>query len=388
MSLISRACKTVRFARGLARTYSSLPDINPNALIVERTKAPKQKTPYEQLMFGKEFSDHMLQIDWSSDEGWGAPTIGPFESFKIHPAATCLHYAMECFEGMKAYKDKAGRTRMFRPDMNMKRLHSSATRLAMPSFEQEALLACIKRLLRVDKDWIPQRRGYSLYIRPTMIGTQPSLGVGPSNNAKVFVICSPVGPYYKSGFAPVGLLADTRFVRAWPGGVGNTKCGGNYAPGVIPQVEAAKKGYSQILWLYGPTFEVTEVGTMNLFMFVRSKDGEPELVTPPLDGTILPGVTRDSFLALARQWGEFRVSERKFTMHDVIEAVQEKRMIEMFGAGTACIVSPISKIGFQGVDYEIPLELGSSGKLAKRFNDTIMDIQYGEVESEWSVVVD
>ncbi|ORY53858.1 aminotransferase [Rhizoclosmatium globosum] len=263
--------------------------------------------------------------------------------------------------------------------MNMNRLLRSCQRLALPEFDKAQLLESIKKLLLVDERWIPSERDTE------------SLGVGPSNQAKIFVINCPVGPYYKTGFAAVSLAATSNYVRAWPGGTGDAKVGGNYAPGIRPQVEVAQKGYAQNLWLFGEEDFLTEVGTMNLFVFWKNAEGELELVTPPLDGTILPGVTRDSILTLAKQWGEFKVSEKKVTMPQLVEALKEKRVVEMFGAGTAAIVSPIKNIFYKGTDWAIPLDpkdpSSQAGALTKRFADTIMGIQYGEIPHEWSVVV-
>eukprot|EP01136_Pigoraptor_vietnamica_P044110 Opistho-1_new@20447 len=374
------------FLGGL-RSYATKTDIDASKLQIEKTKNPKPKVPFGDLVFGRTFSDHMLEIEYDEKSGWSAPKISPYHKLQLDPACTVFHYAVECFEGMKAYQDAQGNTRLFRPDKNMDRISASAERLALPSFDRKQFLECIKALVRLDKSWIPNQKGFSLYIRPTLIGTQESLGVGPSSRALLYVICSPVGPYYKSGFAPVKLLADSTNVRAWPGGTGANKVGGNYAPTIKAQQAAAAKGYQQILWLFGPEHELTEVGTMNLFVHWKNEAGEVELATPPLDGSILPGVTRDSVLSLARQWGEFKVSERKMTMKDVVKAVKEGRMIEMFGAGTACIVSPIEMIHYQGQDLPIPLALGKAGKLTQRFNDTILGIQYGEIPSEWSVVI-
>ena len=219
----------------------------------------------------------------------------------------------------------------------------------------------------------------------------------------IFVIASPVGPYYKTGFSAVSLYASTKYVRAWPGGTGDAKIGGNYAPGILPQLEVAKDGFQQILWLFGPEMNVTEgklltiffsliVGTMNFFMLWKNEDGDKELITPPLDGTILPGVTRDSILKLTKEWNEFGVREASITMADVSKASKENRILEMFGAGTAAIVSPIKRIQFDGVDYSIPLDPSNpnsqAGPLTKRLADHIMGIQYGEIPHEWSVVLD
>jgi len=300
-------------ARSIAartRTVSSIPSRAISSKALEITLADpsklKQKLPNEELLFGKTFTDHLLEIDWDSENGWSAPQIIPFDDLKIHPAASSLHYGLQCFEGMKAYVDDNSDVRLFRPDKNMERMNTSCERLFLPNFDGEELTECIKELIKVDRSWIPEGEGYSLYIRPTAISTHPYLGVTKPENAKVFVILSPVGPYYPSGFAPVKLFADNRNVRAWPGGIGYAKAGGNYAPTIGPQTEAAEKGYSQVLWLFGEDDQVTEVGTMNMFTFWINEEGEKELVTAPLDGTILPGVTRDSILQLAREWGEFK----------------------------------------------------------------------------------
>lgn len=366
-------------------------DVDRSKLTVTRTTTPKPKLPNDQLVFGRTFSDHMLEIAWTQSEGWKAPTISPYHKLALEPSASVFHYASEIFEGMKAYKDKKGNLRLFRPMLNMARMENSAKRLALPTFNKEQVLECIKELVRVEQSWIPAERGYSLYLRPTLIGTQESLGVAKSNSALFFTICCPVGPYYKSGFDAVKLYANTTYVRAFPGGTGDAKCGGNYAPCIKPQAEAAELGYAQNLWLFGPNHEVTEVGTMNVLTFWINEQGEKELITAPLDGTILPGVTRTSILELARKWNEFKVTERVYTMGEVEKAINEKRLIEMFGAGTAAIVSPVKAIYYKGRDLPIPLDpsdpKSQAGKLTKRFADTIMGIQYGEIESDWSVVV-
>jgi branched-chain amino acid aminotransferase len=292
---------------------------------------------------------------------------------------------------MKAYVDLKGRIRLFRPEMNMKRLAVSAERLCFPAIDGDAILACIEELVRIDERFIPRQRGFSLYLRPTLIATTPWLGVGPTNSALFFTIMSPVGPYYPTGFKPVQLFAETSRVRACEGGTGAFKLGANYAPTILPQVEAAKNKYSQVLWLYGPKHELTEVGTMNLFMFWINDQGEKELITPPLEGMILPGVTRDSILRLATSWNEFKVTERKFYMDEVVQALNEGRVLEMFGAGTAAIVSPINLIGYMGKDYKVPLDpadpKAAAGPIASRMSDTIIGIQYGEIEHEWSKVI-
>eukprot|EP00944_MAST-04C_sp_MAST-4C-sp1_P006430 g6430.t1 len=276
--------------------------------------------------------------------------------------------------------------------MNMKRMNASSARMNLPEFDGPQFLECIKELVRLDSDCIPEGEGYSLYLRPTAISTHPFLGVTGAKQSKLYVILSPVGPYYPEGFKPVTLYADNVNVRAWPGGVGFTKCGGNYAATIKPQMEAAQKGFSQVLWLFGEDDELTEVGTMNMFTFWVNEDGEKELVTAPLDGTILPGVTRDSILTLCKDWGEFKVTERKYTMAELTKAVDENRLIECFGAGTAAVVSPIRLINYHGKDYEVPLNPNDpdavAGELTQRIWDTIIDIQYGRKDyKDWSVVI-
>jgi len=352
---------------------------------IEKTKTPKQKTQYSQLVFGKEFTDHWLQIEWKKSSGWGTPKITPYSKIVLDPSALVLHYALECFEGMKAYKDASGKARLFRPEENMKRMNNSARRLCMPTFPEEKFLDAIKQFVKVEKDWIPQQRGYSLYIRPTMIATEALLGVHPPTEVLLYVIASPVGPYYPTGFKPVSLFAGSAEVRAWPGGTGCYKIGANYAPGILPALEAGQKGYQQILWLQDN--KITEVGTMNLFCLWKNKNGEKELITAPLDGQILPGVTRKSILELTREWKEFKVSEKDWTIDSLIDALHDGRVIEMFGAGTAAVVSPVNKISYGGKDLAVPCKNNEAGELATRLMDTLLAIQYGELPSPWSVVV-
>lgn len=365
-------------------------DLDASRLTVRLADKRSTLPPKDQLAFGKHFTDHMLEMEWTQTDGWGAPSIEPFHNVELHPAASSLHYALSAFEGMKAYRAVDGSLRLFRPDMNMARFNRSNERLYLPPFSSDAMIDLIKRFVRTEEYMIPDGEGYSLYLRPTSFSTHPFLGVGPAVSAKIMVIASPVGPYYPRGFVPVALLADPKNVRAFPGGTGASKISGNYAPGIGPAMDAAAKGYDQVLWLLNDV--VSEVGTMNIMFLWRKPDGTPELVTCPLDGTVLPGVTRDSVLQLAREWGEVEVSERHFTIHEVIEAVEQGRMIEAFGVGTAAVVSPVSRIGFEGRDYEIPLDKDDAsaqiGPFTKRCADTIMGIQYGRIEHEWSVRVD
>ena len=290
--------------------------------------------------------------------------------------------------GMKAYKttNDSSDLRLFRPDLNMKRLKDSMHRLSMPGcdFDSQEMINCIGKLVRLDKDWIPEGEGYSLYLRPTAIATNRCLGLAPPDDLLLYVITSPVGPYFTSGFDPLKLTADTEYVRAWPGGSGASKVGGNYAPTMKPGAEAMKKGYSQILWVFGEDQHVTEVGSMNVFFLFEKEDGTKELATPPLTrGDILPGVTRQSIIELCKQWGEFDVSERAITMPEIEEMASKGRLLEAFGAGTAAVVTPISHIQYKGDDIEIP----ATGDVTKRIFHSVMDIQYGKTDSPWSVKI-
>ncbi|XP_042330441.1 branched-chain-amino-acid aminotransferase, mitochondrial isoform X2 [Sceloporus undulatus] len=329
----------------------------------------------------------MLTVEWSKEKGWGKPYIKPFQNISLHPASSALHYSVQLFEGMKAFRGADKRIRLFRPMMNMDRMLRSALRCCLPSFNKSELLECIRQLIHLDQDWVPHSDTASLYIRPTFIGTESSLGVATSKHALLYVILGPVGPYFTTGsFNPVSLLADPRFVRAWMGGVGDSKVGGNYGPTIYVQNEAANQGCQQVLWLYGDNHQITEVGTMNIFMFWKDQQGDLELVTPPLNGIILPGVTRQSLLDLAQKWREFKVSERIITMGDLIKGLEEKRVKEVFGSGTACVVCPVNRILYQGKNYHIPT-MENGPEIARRFLKELTDIQYGRVASDWVLQV-
>lgn len=330
----------------------------------------------------------MLTIEWSESGGWEAPRIKPFQNLSLHPASSALHYSIELFEGMKAFRGVDNRIRLFRPMLNMERMHRSADRSCLPLFDKVELLECIRKLVEVDQEWVPYSLDASLYIRPTFIGTEPSLGVSLAKHAMIFVIVGPVGPYFATGsFNPVSLLADPAFVRAWKGGVGAFKMGGNYGPTIAVQNEAVKRGCQQVLWLYGEQEEITEVGTMNLFIYWTNQDGDKELITPPLeDGLILPGVTRQSLLDLARGWGEFKVTERPMVMQELLAALEAGRVLEVFGAGTACVVCPVGSLLYRGQTLNIPT-MENGPDLAKRFFQELTDIQYGRMESEWAPLV-
>ncbi|KAK4704872.1 branched-chain amino acid aminotransferase, partial [Phenoliferia sp. Uapishka_3] len=396
-------------------------DLDPSRLTIEQNMSPKEIPPSSTLSFGRTFTDHMMCIPWNVETGWGAPEIKPYGPLAIDPSSTVLHYAPCLFEGMKAYKDAETDTaRLFRPDKNMERMTRSAARLAFPTFSGDHLITLIKKLVEVDKKWIPTDPGTSLYIRPTMIGVQAGLGVGASSDVLLFIISehldsgfaqypdeffpcskvSPVGPYYKTGFKPIKLLATTTDVRAFPGGTGSFKLGSNYAGGVVPQMKAAALGYSQILWLFGPDHQLTEVGTSNLFISLKHPDGTVELVTPPLEDLILPGVTRDSVLALTRAHADpsnplrieglpekFIVSERHMNMSELVAASKDGSLLEVFGTGTAAIVTACDGIGYDGQEIPVPCGPSGLGNIAEVCLREIQGRQTGTIESEWSFVV-
>ncbi|KAM0549858.1 hypothetical protein ACHAPJ_009105 [Fusarium lateritium] len=359
-------------------------------LMIQKTSNPKPLRKNDELVFGQEFTDHMLVVEWNRAKGWCAPRIVPYQNLSLDPATCVFHYAFECFEGLKAYKDNKGQIRLFRPDKNMARLNKSSARIALPDSDPQELIDLISTLVKLDSRFIPDERGYSLYLRPTIIGTQKTLTVGAPDSALLYVIASPVGPYYPTGFKAISLEATDYAVRAWPGGVGDKKLGANYAPCIVPQLEAAGRGFHQNLWLFGEEEYVTEVGTMNMFVALKDKvTGQKELVTAPLDGTILEGVTRDSVLRLSRErLPEWKISERKYTMRELAEASKEGRLIEAFGAGTAAVVSPVRSISWKGDVIDCGLnEDQESGEIASHLKEWIEAIQYGDEEHAWSRII-
>ncbi|XP_024881218.1 branched-chain-amino-acid aminotransferase, cytosolic-like [Temnothorax curvispinosus] len=359
-----------------------------------RLAGPEQLNPkpdVNKLSFGKYFTDHMLKIHYYEGmNGWQAPEIMPFENIVLHPAAKVLHYAVELFEGMKAYRGVDGKIRLFRPELNMERMNNSAIRVGLPPFRGEELIKCICRLISIDQEWVPHSTASSLYIRPTLIGIDPTLGVVASDSALLYVILSPVGSYFKPTDVQVGvsLLADPRYTRAWPGGCGNAKVGSNYGPTIQVQQEATEKGLQQVLWLYGENNELTEIGAMNVFVVCINDNGERELLTPPLNGLILPGIVRKSLLTISRQWNQFQVTERIITMKEIIQLLSENRLLEIFGAGTACAISPVSYIDFQGQGLHIPTT-EQPEPIYQMLKKYLLDIQYGVIpEHPWSLVIE
>ncbi|XP_041059449.1 branched-chain-amino-acid aminotransferase, cytosolic [Carcharodon carcharias] len=356
-------------------------------LDIELVQTSAEKPDPNQLVFGTVFSDHMLMIHWTAARGWERPQIKPLQNLSLHPAVSALHYSVELFEGLKAYRGADNKVRLFRPMLNMERMLRSAKRACLPRFDPKELLECIKKLVEVDKEWVPYSKSASLYIRPVFIGTEPSLGVKIATKALLYVILSPVGPYFSTGsFSAVSLWADPKYVRAWKGGTGDCKLGGNYGASLSAQSEALTAGCQQVLWLYGDEHHVTEAGTMNLFLYWINEHGEEELVTPPLDGVILPGVVRQSILDLTRKWNEFKVEERSVGMNELLNAIRKNRVKEMFGSGTACVVCPIERILYKGENLHIPT-MENGPKLASRILESLTAMQYGRVVTDWTYLV-
>ncbi len=343
------------------------------------------KPKYEdagQLKFGKLFTDYMLTMDYSPEQGWHDKLIQPYGDFRLDPAAMVLHYGQAMFEGLKAYKSPEGKTLLFRPKDNFKRMNSSARRLCMPEIDVDTVYEGLLELLRVEEAWIPAAPNTSLYIRPTMIATDPYLGVKASDNYRFFIILSPVGPYYAEGFNPIKIFVENEYVRAVKGGMGYTKAAANYAASILAGEEAKKHGYSQVLWLDGVHRRyVEEVGSMNICFQIGD-----ELVTPALGGTILPGITRDSILTLAREAG-LKVTERPIAIDEIFSAHEKGLLKDVFGTGTAAVVSPVGELNWDG--RVITINDGKPGKLALEMYDKLTGIQYGRVADThgWMVEV-
>ncbi len=344
-------------------------------LAIQLSSQAKPKPDEHQLGFGIHFSDHMFQMDYSPDLGWHQPRIEPYAPFSLDPATMVLHYGQGIFEGLKAYHSITGDIQLFRPRDNFRRLNYSARKLCIPEIDIEDVMSALKELLRIEKDWVPSTAGTSLYIRPTVIATDPYLGVRASHTYRFFIILSPVGAYYAEGFNPVKILVTREHVRVVRGGVGDTKTMGNYAASLLAGKKAQDAGYTQVLWLDGVNQKyVEEVGSMNIFFVIGD-----ELVTPELSGSILPGITRDSVIELARR-EKMNVSERKISIDEVLEAHKAGRLKEIFGSGTAAVISPVGEIKYE--DQVIQIGDGSVGPVAQQFFDAIMDIQYGRVEDD------
>lgn len=311
----------------------------------------------------------MLEAKWTEENGWDKPKIVPTHDFHVHPFNSTFHYAFEGFEGMKAYRDANGKIRTFRPEMNAKRLNRTGSELCFPSFEPEEFVKCLDELLKIDEKWIPEPPS-TLYIRPTIVSMTNKLGVHPPHETLLYVTSSPSGPYFKGGFKPTNMKVESVGVRAWPGGTGHIKAGANYCMGIKYVRDAFAAGYDQVVWLNGKN--ITEAGACNIFIYWVNKQGQKELVTPMLDGTILPGITRDSVLQLAREDKRFITSEKKIPVGDVVKAHKEGRLIEIFMCGTAVVIGPIGSITYKN-NKIVPQK--PNGELSIELYKKLQDIQ-------------
>ncbi|MGD8529810.1 MAG: branched-chain amino acid aminotransferase [Syntrophobacterales bacterium] len=337
------------------------------------TIGQKPRPQDAELGFGKYTTDHMFLMNYTDGKGWHDGRIEPYGFLRLDPAAMVLHYNQEVFEGLKAYHLEDGGIGLFRPQKNIERMNSSARRMVMPELDPDLFLRAMKELILLDRQWLPQSEGTSLYIRPTMIASEAALGVRPAKEYLFFIILGPVGAYYPEGFSPTKIYVSDKYVRASQGGVGETKTSGNYGATLYVSREASQKGYTQVLWLDAIERKyVEEVGTSNIFFLIND-----ELVTPPLSGTILPGITRDSVLQLASHWGMNAV-ERPISIAEVIEGCKSGALKEMFATGTAAVISPVGLLCYKGEDFNIAE--GQTGELSKKFYDEITGIQYGRRE--------
>ena len=351
---------------------------------IQKTATPKVKPDPDTLKFGKEFSDHMFIMDYSADKGWHDGRIVPYGPLSLDPAAAVFHYGQEIFEGMKAYRTDDRRVQLFRPYMNAARVRASNERMCMPDMDPELFVGAIKALVDVERDWIPEKAGTSLYIRPFIFADDAFLGVHAASHYKFVIICSPVGPYYDTpggALVPTSIFVEEGYVRAAVGGVGFAKAGGNYAASLKAQQLAAERGCEQVLWLDAIEHSfVEEIGTSNAFFMIGD-----EVITSPLIGTILPGVTRASVIELLGKWG-VKISERRLRIGDVIDAAKSGSLKEVFASGTAAVISPVGRLIFK--ENALTVGNGGVGALAKRLYDTLYGIQTGSIADEMGWIVE
>jgi len=349
---------------------------------IEITKTTSPKTvPTDNLGFGKIFTDHMFVADYSRDKGWYNARIVPFGNLSMHPAATVFHYGAEIFEGLKAYRRADGKVQLFRPIENVRRMNNSAERLRLPQMDEEDMLQAIKELVKVEEAWVPKKEGESLYIRPFLFGNDEHLGVHSIVNATFVIIASPSGSYYAEGINPVKIMIEQEDVRAVKGGTGFAKCGGNYAAANRAGEKAEQLGYTQVLWLDGVERKyIEEVGAMNVMFKI---DGE--IVTPALTGSILPGITRKSCIEVLRNEG-YKVSERLLSIDELIDAMENGKLEEAWGCGTAAVVSPIGQLNYDGKTYVI--NNNEIGQVTQKLYDKLTGIQWGKIEDTYGWTVE
>jgi len=349
---------------------------------ITRTTSKKEKPKDKDLAFGNVFTDHMFVADFEEEKGWYDPRVEPYAPFPLDPATAVLHYGQSLFEGLKAFRGRDGKIRLFRPQKHVERLNRTAQRMTIPPIEPDLILKSWTTLVDVDRDWVPSSVGTSLYIRPTVIASEPFLGVRPAKQYLYYVIVSPVGPYYPEGLAPTKIKVIDNYVRAVAGGLGEAKTSANYAASLYAAEEAKHEGFTQVLWLDGVQHKyIEEVGTSNIMLKIAD-----EVITPPLAGTILAGVTRDTSLALLRSWG-VRVAERPITIDEVVAAADKGSLQEVWATGTAAVISPVGELAYKG--RRIVVNQGRIGATAQKLYDTIVAIQYGEAPDPhgWTLVV-
>lgn len=350
---------------------------------VELTKNPKEKPADEtKLGFGHIFTDHMFIMNYDTGEGWHDPRIVPFENISLSPAAMCLHYGQEIFEGLKAYRTADGSIQLFRPEENFKRMNSSAKRMVIPQIDEQFALEALKKLLQIEQDWVPRLNGASLYIRPYIISTDPYVGVKPADHYLFMIILSPSGAYYAGGLDPVKIYVERNYVRAVRGGTGFIKTAANYAISLIGQEVADEQQYDQVLWLDGVEQKyVEEVGSMNIFFVI---DGE--IITPQLTGSVLPGITRKSAIEVCKSKG-YKVTERRISIDEVAQAYDQGKLEEVFGTGTAAVISPVGNLKWG--DKVMIINDNKIGSVSQMLYDTMTGIQWGTLPDEfgWTVKI-
>jgi branched-chain amino acid aminotransferase len=337
---------------------------------IERTKSPKVKPPDQELGFGQYFSDHMFVLDYDESKKWHNGRIVPYQNFQIDPAASVFHYGQALFEGMKAFRQRNGKIVLFKPSFNAERMQKGAERLCMQAPPTEIILEGLRNLVRADSDWVPRSPNCSLYLRPTLIGTEAFLGVRPSTKYIFFIICSPVGSYYSTGLKPVRIYVEDQSVRAAPGGLGATKAAANYAASLKAAYEAKAEGYAQVLWLDTTHQWIEEVGTMNVFFKIDGK-----IITPKLEGTILDGGIRRCVIEVLRKM-QVTVEERRLSIQEVVEAHKAGKLEEAFGSGTAAVVTPIGELSYK--QSKMQINKMQTGPLTEKILQEITAIQFGE----------
>ena len=351
---------------------------------LELTKTPKAKpTDETKLGFGHIFTDHMFAMNYDTGLGWHDARIVPYGDISLSPAAMCLHYGQEIFEGLKAYRRADGGVQLFRPDENYKRLNNSAKRMVIPEIDEEFMIEATKKLVEIEKDWVPHTDGASLYIRPFIFATDPYVGVRPADHYLFLIILSPSGAYYSTGLNPVKIYVENNYVRAVRGGTGFAKTAANYAISLKGQQEAHDQDYEQVLWLDGVERKyIEEVGSMNIFFVI---DGE--VITPELQGSVLPGITRKSALEVCKAKG-IKATERRITIQEVADAYDAGKLDEVFGTGTAAVISPVGHLKWG--DKVMTINDNKIGKISQMLYDTMTGIQWGKIPDEfgWTVKID